>query len=114
MTPLRASHRTASIALNETTSNAIPLEGRMVVGLRIPGTIEGTAITFTGSEAFDGTYAAIYDSDGAQVSAAIAASRWIGLSGAEADAVSSAPYIKLVSNAAGGENTAVDIEVVFK
>ena len=111
---LREGVRTADIALGETTSQAIPLRRRMVVGLRIPATIEGTAITFLGSEAFGGTYAAIYDSDGTQVSVAVAASRFIGLAGVEADAVSAAPFIKLVSNAAGGENAAVAIMVVMK
>ena len=111
---LREGIRTATIALGETTSNAIPLRGRMVLGLRIPATIEGTAITFTASEEFAGTYADVYDSNGNQVSVAVAASRFIGLSGSEADAVSAAPFIKLVSNAAGGENAAVDVIVVTK
>lgn len=111
---LREGIRTAHIAQNGTTSEAIPLRGRQVVGIRTPSVIEGTAITFTASEKFDGTYAAVYDSDGSQVSVAVAASRFCGLSGAEADAVSAAPFLKLVSNAAGGENTAIEIVVVLK
>jgi len=101
---LREGIRTATIALGETTSNAIPLRGRMVLGLRIPATIEGTAITFTASEEFAGTYADVYDSNGNQVSVAVAASRFIGLSGSEADAVSAAPFlkVKLVSGSAEG------------
>lgn len=109
---LRESIRTATIANGGTTSGEIPLRGRMVVGFRIPAAFTGTTITFTGSEVSGGTFSSIYDSDGNQVSAAVAASRFIGLSGAEADAVSAAPFIKLVSGSAEAAERL--IEVVLK
>jgi len=109
---LRESFRTATIAINEQTSDAVPLRGRMVVGFRMPAAFTGTTITFTGSEEFAGTYAAIYDSDGNAISATVAASRFIGLSGSEADAVAAAPFIKLVSGSA--EAAARSIIVVMK
>jgi hypothetical protein len=109
---LRESIRTATIAINGQTSNAIPLRGRMVVGMRIPSAFTGTTITFTASEVYDGTYAAVYDSDNNQVSVAVGVSRFIGLNGAEADAVSAAPFVKLVSGSA--EAAAREVEVVLK
>lgn len=112
MTLLRPSQRTVTIANGGTTSAAIPVQRRMVLGLRTPATLTSSAMTFLGSEAFDGTFAAIYDSDGTQISVAVAASRSIGLHGSEADAVSAWPFIKLVFGSA--EGGARDIVVVMK
>ena len=109
---LRESFRTATIPINDTTSNAIPLRGKMVVGLRMPSAFTGTAITFTASEELDGTFAAVYDSDGNQVSVAVSTSRFVGLGGAEADAVAAAPFIKLVSGST--EVAARDVIVAMK
>jgi hypothetical protein len=109
---LRESIRTATIAETEDTSNAIPLRGRMVVGFRMPSAFTGSTITFEGSELVDGTYVPIRDSDGNAVSATVAASVFVGLSGSEADAVSAAPFVKFVSDQA--EAAEREIAVVMK
>lgn len=112
MSNLRESVRTVTIANGATTSEEIPTRGRMVTGFRIPAAFTGSTVTFLGSETSGGTFAAIYDSDGTQVSVAVAVDRFFGLSGSEADAVSAAPFIKLKSGSS--ELGARSIPVVLK
>jgi len=99
--------QTADIASGGTTSQALRLGGKMIVGLIMPAAFTGATITFTVCDTATGTFVALYDSDGTQVSVAVAASRALGLSGAEADAIAPFPYVKLVSGSAEGAARAV-------
>jgi hypothetical protein len=94
--------QSANIASGGTTSQALRVGGKFIVGLITPAALTGTTITFTGCDTATGTFVPIYDSDGTAVSVAVAASRGYGLSGAEADALAPFPYIKLVSGSAEG------------
>lgn len=104
--------KTATIAASSTTSNALRVGARAIAGLLIPSAFTGTAITFTASDKFDGTFVPVYDSDGNQVSATVTASRAVALSGAEADAFAPWEFVKLVSNAT--EGTAREVLVICK
>jgi len=99
--------QTANIASGGTTSQALRLGGKMVVGLIMPAAFTGVAITFTVCDTVGGSYVPCYDSDNNAVSVTVAASRAYGLSGAEADALAPFPYVKLVSGSAEGAARAV-------
>lgn len=104
--------QTADIANGQTTSQALRVTGGVICGLITPAALTGTAITFTACDTVDGTFVPVYDSDGNQVSVAVAASRALGLSGTEADALAPWPFIKLVSGSA--EGAAREIKVVLR
>lgn len=92
--------RTITIAASGTTSSVIELGDYVVQGLITPAALTSTAITFTACGTKDGTFMAVYDSDGTQVSLSAAASRAIGLSSAEADAMAPWQFIKVVMGSA--------------
>jgi hypothetical protein len=91
-----------TILSGQTTSAALHLRDYVLVGLIMPAAFTGTTITFTASDTLGGTYVTIYDSSGAAISATVAASRAIGLTGAEVDAVAPWQFVKLVSGSAEG------------
>ena len=86
-----------TIASSATTSDAVILGGKVLVGLVMPGTFTGTTITFTVSH--DGTtYQALYDDTNTQVSMTVAASRNYALP----DTLAAWPYFKIVSGSSEG------------
>ena len=108
----RTQVQTATIANGATVSDAIRIDPGMITGLVMPAAFTGTAIAVHASTSYGGTYNPVYDSDGNAVSAAVAASRNVGFSGAEADAIAAFAFIKLVSN--GAEGAARSIGVVTR
>jgi hypothetical protein len=100
------------IANGATDSDEIRIGDYVITGIRIPAAITSATLTFEGAGQNGGTYAPIYDSDGNQVSVAIAVSRSIGLSAAELDAVSAWPWIKIIMGSA--EGAARTLELVKK
>lgn len=54
----------ATIADGETTSGAINLKGKKMVGLELPASFTGASVSFTQCRSEGGTYTPIYDSDG--------------------------------------------------
>jgi hypothetical protein len=104
--------RTISIASGQTTSAEEDIQDYMVAGLITPSALTSTTITFQASNASGGTFVDVYDSDGNQVSLAVAASRAIGLSGAEADALAPFKWIKVVCGSA--EGAARTIQLILK
>lgn len=104
----RPEKRTVTIANGGTTSAAFQTGDYIVSGVQTPAALTSTAITFLGSTSEAGTYAAVYDSENNQVSLTVAASRCVGLSGSEADAVAAWPWLKLVCGSAeGAERTLI-------
>ena len=78
-------------------SAAVALGGAEIVGIEAPATWETAALTFAASITLSGTYVPLYDSDGGELSIAIAAIRMIGLTAEEASILQGLPFIKLRS-----------------
>jgi len=93
--------QTANIANGGTTSQALRVMGA-ILGIILPSALTSTTIAIHGCDTADGTFVPIYDANGNAVSLAAAASRAIGLSGDEADAVAPFSFIKLVCGSAEG------------
>jgi len=101
----------AVIASGQTTSGEIDLKGGAIVGLITPSALTSTTVTFTASEKEGGTFVAVYDSAGNQISIAVAASQAIGLSGADADALAPWSVIKLVGGSAEGAERIIYVKM---
>lgn len=95
----------ATIANGATTSDAIESLGRVLVGIRTPAALTGTAFSFKVS--FDGVnFLDYYNSAGTKVSITAAADRHIGLIVAD---FAGAQKIKIVSNATEGAERSFEI-----
>ncbi len=99
--------RTVTILSGQTVSDVQDLRDYALVGIILPAAMTGVTMTFQVSDVRGGTYVPAYDSEGNQVSIGVAASRAIGFSGAEADAMSPFQFIKLVSGSAEGANRTI-------
>lgn len=91
---------TIVIATSTTVSPAIDLYGTQLVGIFIPSTFDGTALTFTASSAIDGTYVAV-DVDNTSASAytvTTSASKYVPLMGTQI--FQGLRYIKIVTSSA--------------
>lgn len=71
----------ATIAINESLSNAIEFSRRDGIGINMPAAIDGTVITFAVSDVINGTFQPLYDAYGTEVTVTMAASRAIALDG---------------------------------
>jgi hypothetical protein len=69
------SFQTATIASGATSSDAIKLDGFSFGGIILPSTYDGTAMTFTVSDAVEGTYVALEDDAGASLALVVEASK---------------------------------------
>jgi hypothetical protein len=105
----RPESRSLTVSSGGTTSAAFGVGDYTIAGVITPSALTSTAITFTASDTFGGTYAPVYDSDGNQVSLSAAASRAIGLSGAEADALAPFKWLKLVCGSAEAADRAITV-----
>lgn len=103
--------RSVTIANGETTSGAVNLQDYAIVGLHMPAAFTGATITFQAATSESGSYNDVYDSDGNQVSASVAADRAIGLSGAEADALAPWNWVKLVSGSSEGADRTITLAI---
>lgn len=91
--PQRLVTFTATIAISTQLSDAIDLGASSLNAIQMPAAFTGTTMTFEGS--FDGTtYAAVYDGAGVQVTATVAASRFIVLTPGDFSGVR---YLKIKS-----------------
>jgi len=104
--------KTATIAASATTSDAIETRDYALAGLIMPATLTSSTVTFTVCETAAGTYKALYDSDGNQVSIPVAASRAVGVCGTEADALAPFHWFRLVGGST--EVSARSISVLLK
>ena len=99
---------TVRIPNGETDSDAFSIESYKVFALEMPAAFTGTAMTFKGAHSKDGTYVAVYDEAGAQVSITVGTSRIIGLDAAALE-IAAIEWLKLVSGSS--EGSARDIVV---
>lgn len=98
------------IAINETDSEVVDFQAADKGGIILPATFEGTEISFKVCGTSNGTFVPLYDSSNAIVKLTVTQDRAYALPAALAPF----KFFKLVSNAAGGENAAVEIEVQTK
>lgn len=94
---------TITIADSTTVSEAKDLQGTTVVGIFLPSTFDGTALTFQASSTIDGTYVAVEDGAGTPATitlTASAASKYIALSAAIQDQLRGLRFIKVVTSSA--------------
>lgn len=105
----RPETRTAEIASGGTESGVINIQDYAIAGVITPSALTGTALTFKACATKDGTFVDVYDSDGNQVSATATASRAIGLSASEADALAPWQWVKIVSNASEGADRSLTL-----
>jgi hypothetical protein len=97
------------IALGETESEPIPAHALCQGGFILPAAFEGTSISFKVSH--NGvTYVALYDATDTLVAVTVTQGRAYAFP----IALFPFPFIKLVSNAAGGEDAAREIQIVSK
>ena len=94
--------KTAVIPNAGTTSAAIDLQGYTLVGLRV-ATMTGTAITYTMSDTFAGTYVAVHNSSGA-VSTTVADDLYYAV---DSNNFKGLQFIKLVSGSSEGAERTV-------
>lgn len=90
--PVVAYDKQATIASGQTVSGAVDLEGCALVGAFLPATLDGTALTFLACDTAGGTYLPVHDADGDEVTATVAASRYLILDPADFAGVR---YLKL-------------------
>lgn len=76
-TPSLEYGKKATIAASGTTSGAVDLEGLQLLGFIMPASLTGTTMTLTMSTEIAGTYVTVQDGDGADLSFAITASKYI-------------------------------------
>lgn len=86
--------KTITISSGETVSPAIDLIGTYVVGMIIPTTFDGTSLSLQGSNSLDGTYHNVYNTSGSQVTATVAASRYVAFVPSD---TASIRFLKLVA-----------------
>jgi hypothetical protein len=97
--------QTATIANAGTTSGVIDLGASAVLGIAMPATITGTALTLHGSVTTGGTYGVLRASDGTALALTVAASGRYYI-----DPIITAgwPFIKVVMDAQG-QSTAITL-----
>lgn len=94
-----------TIASGESTSDIVNVGGTLIVAIETPSAMDGAGFEFEAARTEDGTFKDVYD-EGAQVKIASAASRIIGISGGNAEALSSVKWLRLVST--DGSSTPVN------
>lgn len=88
-----------SVTINDglSVSNVVNTYGQSVVGLIIPSTLTGTQITIQSSISATGTFYNMYNTEGNQMVITFGGQGWYQLLASD---LTSAQYIKLVSNVA--------------
>ncbi len=102
----------AVIAAGGTTTGVIETRDFGLTGIVLPAAMTQATLAIHACGTKGGTYVAVTDSDGNAITIPATASRAVGLSGAEADAVAAYHFIKLV--APGAEAAERTIGVALK
>jgi hypothetical protein len=93
----RYTSKTVTIALNGTVSTEVNTGGLPLQGIIMPSLWNTAVLTFQASNTSGGTFGDIYDGAGTEINVATAASRAIGLTTSDKNALESFQYIKLRS-----------------
>jgi hypothetical protein len=94
--PRKSYTSNAIIAESGTTSAAIDLDENDLVAIITPDALTGTAVSIVASNSINGAFVTVQDGDGADLSIAIAANKFIPISNLALTA--GLRFIKLVSN----------------
>ena len=97
--------------VSTTIFSAVACQGLVLVAIELPGTFAGTALTFQGDADGDGTYRAIYDSDGNVVSWTVANSRLV-VPAADQPLIAGLTSLKVVSGSAEADGTQLKLHFV--
>ncbi len=101
---------TVTIASSTTVSSAIDLNGTTPVGIFLPSTFNGTALTFQASATSDGTYVAVEDGAASAANVtltATAASKYIAIPAAVQDQLRGLRFLKIVTSTAQADTDTV-------
>ena len=91
--------QTATIANGGTTSGALDLLSETLLGIFVPSSFTGTALTFQVATAVDGTYVTLTNEDGSDYSVTVAASKFVAV---DPQIFAGVRFAKLVSGSAEG------------
>ncbi len=98
---------TATIANGQTTSAEIDLAGTTLCGLIIPSAMTGTAISIQMSDTSSGTFVAVQDGNGNDLSLAIAVNKFIPINNLAVSA--GLRFIKIVSGSSEGAQRVIKL-----
>jgi hypothetical protein len=92
---------TVTIAIDASLSDEADLEGYTLVGIHMPAAWTAAGLSFQVATISGGTFCDAYDDAGTEVTVSAAASRYIGLTSADALCLSAARFLKVRSGTTG-------------
>lgn len=98
MASQRVKDAVIDISASLTTSSVVDLGSNRIFALHIPAAFTGTAVSFEVAPEVDGTYQALYDGGGSEISLTVSQGETIGITGTNAAALAACRFIKIVSD----------------
>lgn len=102
---------TIDISEDDDLTPAFNFQDFLLMVIHTPSGWDAANITFKVSDAQDGTFDDLYDSDGNQVVVTAAASRALGITGAEAAALAPCAWVKIATTAGQTADRALRVEM---
>lgn len=96
----------ATIVSGQTASGEVDLQETTLMGLYLPATFTGTAISFTAAPTAGGTSIVVQDGAGATYSVTVAASKYVPV---DYTKLAGLRFIKIVSNATEGGTRTINL-----
>jgi hypothetical protein len=97
---------TITVATSTTISGEVDLGGTEIVGLQMPATFTGTAITFQVATVSGGTYQAMIDGAGNTVTKTVANGKYVGI---DPTLFRGVRFLKLVSGSAENADRVITV-----
>lgn len=97
MASQRVKEALIDISADDDLSSVVDLGSNRLFALHLPAAFTSTAITFVVAPEVDGTYQALYDDAGNEISLTVAQGRTIGITAVNLDALAACRFIKLVT-----------------
>lgn len=104
--PTNLEYTTATIANGATTSGAVDLKNKTLVGIEFPAALTGTSVSFTVARHGSTTFLPLYTSAGTRVSVTFTASSHIGLLASD---FAGCEQVKIVSSASEGAERSITL-----
>ena len=96
----------ATIASSQTTSDAVDLAGTTLVGIQLPASLTGTALSFEAATTSGGTYQQVIGGGGNVLSKTVSGGKFLSLDPAEFAGVQ---FLKIVSDASEGAERTLEL-----